>query len=1095
MGVVYEGRHLGTGRRVAIKVVEEGSDLSQSALRAEVQTQASLVHPSIVYLLDYGELELSLGERRPFVVMEFAEEGTLRSKPPMDWTELRSTLVQVLDALAFAHARGVIHRDLKPENLLLFKHHNVKLADFGIARKYGWKRDAESRHISAGTPHYMAPEQIVGKWRDYGPWTDIYALGCMVWEIVCGRTPFEGARLMEIVMAHLHNDRPPLASRMNVPAGLNAWVQRAMAIHPQERFHCAAEALRSLPGGEELGASSPVVGGLAPTLGWFLSTTPLELPTLEFAITSSQNVRLNRFSKSIPQILPEDWRVEMPSLEAGLQESGIGLFGIRDVPFEGRETERDVLWGTLKSTIDSQSVAAVILEGDPGSGKSRLSNWLAERALELGAATVFRATHTLGGSHPADGLLGMFRRSLNAWGESRDEFVSRLSHPDTTALSEILWAFEQSASERSYWDRLDNRLELYTRLLFRLSYNRPCIVVLDDVHLNTETLKWMQRLLSGTGPLMLIATHLPTSDLETNEVMEEIGMLHQHPNVESLRLEALSAQSHRQLVKSLLPLDDELSEQIASRTEGNPQFAMQIIADLIERDVLEVRESRYELAQNTQVRLPPTIQEVWEERLERLVGSYAEPDVFWSRLELAATLGREVGSLEWDAVCGIAEEGQRLQEDLIARGLARRMPAGWAFCHPLLVDTLISRSEEGGRAIQNHLQCAAILESLVPFSGDHGRIANHLIAAGDLELAWPFLEQEVYRLRRTQSASELQKIFSLQRLIADQIPLSSEDPRRLKAQGFELYYDLMFGEDATAMKPRLESFLLKAQRSADPILLAQASSTLCDCYVMLGDVTAGIKLGEEAVRYGRISGSHTALFNALETLSWIVHISGRSAESEVMIREARTLCEPMSYPYLVTSVLLAYVLGALSRFEEAQELLNEAIGGSQDKGFRVLESDAFNALGETFRYSDRPGPARECYEKALQIRQEMGRTEGLVGLNLLLIDLVEGLSNAAEARMDDLTKSLGASHQESFQFAQMILFAQRQEWHEFELKLAAMETSLRVSNRVERDYVWLIDVAIRFAEPHKKEDLVSRLQMLQDWVNAHLNGTGSGQQE
>lgn len=188
MGVVYRARHRETAVPVAIKVIgREVDETSKQTFNREVQAHAELIHPGIAYLYEYGTVDRDeagnlpkrISEGAPYIAMEFARRGTVRESMPFSgWGPVRDLLVQILDALAYAHARGVVHRDLKPANLLVFDRDGpesggfrVKLADFGLAHAIGLEtlRDTDQLASPAGTPNYMAPEQYRGNWRAYGP--------------------------------------------------------------------------------------------------------------------------------------------------------------------------------------------------------------------------------------------------------------------------------------------------------------------------------------------------------------------------------------------------------------------------------------------------------------------------------------------------------------------------------------------------------------------------------------------------------------------------------------------------------------------------------------------------------------------------------------------------------------------------------------------------------------------------------------------------------------------------------------------------------------------------------------------------------------
>ncbi|MEC9400291.1 MAG: serine/threonine-protein kinase, partial [Myxococcota bacterium] len=181
MGDVWLANHREQDLEVAIKVigahVDESSDV-QEAFAREARAVAGLSHSGIVGVYDYGLLD----GRRPFLVMEYAPKGSLeRLIPRMDWSLMRQILLDVCDALAHAHARGIVHKDLKPGNVLLSgeEHVTTLLTDFGVAhalaghvgdisRTQDLTGEPSPRSAGAGTPAYMPPEQLRGHWREFG---------------------------------------------------------------------------------------------------------------------------------------------------------------------------------------------------------------------------------------------------------------------------------------------------------------------------------------------------------------------------------------------------------------------------------------------------------------------------------------------------------------------------------------------------------------------------------------------------------------------------------------------------------------------------------------------------------------------------------------------------------------------------------------------------------------------------------------------------------------------------------------------------------------------------------------------------------------
>jgi hypothetical protein len=238
MATVYLAQDLRHDRQVAIKVLrpELAAVLGAERFLAEIKTTANLQHPHILPLFDSGEADGFLFYVMPFVEGESLRERLTReTQLPVD--EGLRTACEVAEALQYAHQQGVIHRDIKPENVLLHGGHAL-VADFGIAlavTKIGGTRLTETG-LSLGTPAYMAPEQAMGE-REITPKADVYALGCVLYEMLAGEPPFAGPTAQAIVARAMTEAPRPLATqRPTVPAHVVAAVEKALQKLPADRF-------------------------------------------------------------------------------------------------------------------------------------------------------------------------------------------------------------------------------------------------------------------------------------------------------------------------------------------------------------------------------------------------------------------------------------------------------------------------------------------------------------------------------------------------------------------------------------------------------------------------------------------------------------------------------------------------------------------------------------------------------------------------------------------------------------------------------------------------------------------------------------------
>ena len=257
MATVYLAQDLKHDRKVAIKVLrpELAAVIGAERFLSEIKTTANLQHPHILPLHDSGAADSFLFYVMPFVEGESLRDRLSREKqlPVGDAVRIAT---EVASALDYAHRHGVIHRDIKPENILLHDGRAL-VADFGIAlaaSKAGGTRMTETG-MSLGTPHYMSPEQAMGE-RDITARSDVYALGCVLYEMLAGEPPFTGPTAQAIVAKVLTEPpRPLLPKRHTIPAQVEAVVLRALEKLPADRFASAAEFATAL-GDPNFGATS-----------------------------------------------------------------------------------------------------------------------------------------------------------------------------------------------------------------------------------------------------------------------------------------------------------------------------------------------------------------------------------------------------------------------------------------------------------------------------------------------------------------------------------------------------------------------------------------------------------------------------------------------------------------------------------------------------------------------------------------------------------------------------------------------------------------------------------------------------------------------
>jgi serine/threonine-protein kinase len=278
MASVYRGEHTTLGRPVAIKVLSRVLTTKPSVVvrfLQEARASSKVRHENVVEVTDFGETE----HGRPFMVMEFLEgeslAHTLRQQGPLPWERVRPMLLQLLAALQAAHEHGVIHRDMKPENVFRISRMGsddfLKVFDFGIAKVLLGDDGTPAKPLTIegqilGTPAYMSPEQCLGDPVDAR--SDLYAVGIIAYEMLTGRTPFEGKETSKLLYDQVYSRVPEMGAV--APAGTKidrraeALVQRALEKDRDQRFATAQEFAEALLAGDT-GPSTgllPVLRGL-----------------------------------------------------------------------------------------------------------------------------------------------------------------------------------------------------------------------------------------------------------------------------------------------------------------------------------------------------------------------------------------------------------------------------------------------------------------------------------------------------------------------------------------------------------------------------------------------------------------------------------------------------------------------------------------------------------------------------------------------------------------------------------------------------------------------------------------------------------------
>ena len=1129
MASVWRGRHHTHGTEVAIKIITSRlahQERYQRAFRAEIQAAAKLLHPGIVLILDEGQVPAGakkegMIEGSPYFAMELIEGGTLKDlRGQFDWPTTRHLLRQILEALASAHASGVIHRDLKPANILIDRSGKIirpRITDFGIAQALDsdfTPTTSPSEQSVTGTPKYMAPEQIAGTWRDQGPWTDLYAIGCLAFWMITGNVPFDEESVYATLRSHVEARIPALEPRFAIPEGLEDWVGNLLQKRPASRFQRAADAIWAL---ERLGSATRMAD-ISQELSTNLeqATVVLDDESMPTRIITGESSRISgefdplslaEYPPPAPPI-PMSWSVREDSRPRHLHGAGLGLYALRPVPLVGRQRERDVLWRALVETHQNQDARAIIVRGPSGVGKSRLIEWFAEHADEVGAARVLRARH--GEVHgPFDGVSGMLARELRCVGESseslRERTIKRLRRTrpadamvpyDANVLATIADTQHDQQEARQPVAPGDRHAAL-GRWIEGESHTRPLLFWIDDAQWGWDVLGFVLDALERIEtPALFVLTVRDDALVERPREAARLTKLEQMPSCSTITLDSLGEDDHELLVAHLLGLDESLGTAIARRTRGNPLFAVQFVGSLVERGLLVTSESGFVL-DGEMPSIPDDLHQVWIERTEYVLGTLPprQRAEGWRALEIAACLGQEVSLPEWIRATSV----ERLTPPT---ALVERMRRAhlfevdaeadeFSFVHAMLRESLERHARERGALASAHRTCARALEEEtnkghVRFEPNAcARLAHHLIMANDHEAALAPLLQAAARSMEIDDLESAASFLEQRRALFEPLGVHDEHPAWLENEIIEGWVAVRYAhaEEGTRLAERV---LAIAERDGHDALLGKALR-------LLGKVLRAHSMDDSSAAFERAliplarAGDMAELGKAKLALGWDRGRSGSVEEGLGILDEAQLVFQRTGDLFWEKNITRArsFLLLQGGRLKEAREASEQALEWAKTSGIVSEIVASHSALAEVLRYQGHFEEAREHY----LMRDELGGYSDALNplINKFNLSLVElGLRNyeAADALLDELSESLDKLEQVVmvmfFVSASIVTHAAFGRWESFDQDLAALDERRQTSKLIDRDVVWCLERASYLAKKAGHPERAERAKTLSE---------------
>jgi serine/threonine protein kinase/tetratricopeptide (TPR) repeat protein len=1058
MGVVWSGRHEALDLPVAVKIDLSGPAGTELFLH-EVRLVSQLEHPNVVRVLDHGRVpgpdapDLPAGAR--YLVMEFCDGGSLADRRGADWPALRDAVLGTLAGLGHAHARGIVHRDVKPNNLL-FQAGRVVVSDFGVSAR-GVDRDGPLAAGMVGTPRYMAPEQILGDIRAQGPWTDLYAVCVMIWQLVTGAHPYGAYQSSaEVIGRHLAATAGPFVPRVPVPAGLEEVLRVGLDKVGPRRWAFAAdlaERLTALDGDDLVGPAL----GLAP---------PADPPTVTRTSSARASSRRRRADGGEPLDTPTRGGASIRAIgrrDRRFESAALSLWGFREVPLVDRVPERAALAARFDEVAARGAAAAVILTGPAGSGKSRLAAWLGRRLHERGDAHVIEIRHSAA-LDPGHGPWAMLARELGVDGLPMEEVDDRVAErvADEDLAADLPLALPQAARPLPGLVRR----HLLERWLRARAADRPALLVVEDAAHGAESLEFVRELLQHQSPHPVpVLALILVRDGSLVDRPAERGHLDalRAAGVPTVEVGDLAPEHASVLVREHLGLSGALADEVEQRTAGNPLFAVELVGYWLERGWLRGGADGIELAAPA-LEVPAHLTEVWTARLDAwLEGRPAADGV---ALELAAWMGMDVDLAEWRAACQRA--GLRPSPDLVDALLARALVRGGAlplerfrFAHGLLREALCARATEARRATKLHSAIADVLRG-----GDPDRLGPHLLAAGRVREAVPVLWAAASRQVESGDARERTRLDRAAAAL-DDAGLGEDAPERGRLGLLEGLLLLLRGqyEPADRHAAKLEE---SARRFGWEDVLPRALRLGGRANLGLGEAPHALELLDEAEKRFTARGETDSAADTWAVIGDVLAHLGRLDQAEAAYRYATGAVD--ARVRVGARLGLARlckrrgdVAGALAWLEPEANL---------DPGIlRGQLAPMVNERGELLRAQGRTAEAERTYERAAALYRSMGNPRAAYPLlNLALLQVRRADWSGARAAMEDLLRDLAGVSQPHLEgLARGVLLpclAAQGDGAAFAEVARALEAWLAASDTREPDLAALLDLAATHAEEH-----------------------------
>ena len=927
MGTIYRATDRLTGEIVALKRVRmiptpidarsSHEERYRLALAREFQTLASLRHPHIISVLDYG----FDSKRLPFFTMQLLDNARALYDASSGLTlggKVR-LMVQILEALAYLHRRGVVHCDLKPANVLVDEYEQVKVLDFGLAHT------ADQRRRGGGTVAYAAPEMLQGQAPT--PAADLYAVGVMLYEWLTGGHPFassSSAQLLEDILYREPDftritklDDTFISSKPTIPPLVDDGPTRppVLADTPTVPFLATPPDSHSAPSDAPPDAVSDASSALITLLSRLLAKDPHLRPTARAAI----HALCSATEQPVPVV---SHAVQQSYLEAAT--------------FVGRQTELTQLTTALdllliaadshsppyvgggashaQATRPTGEVSAWLIGGESGVGKSRLMDELRSRALVRGARVVRGQSIETGGL-PYQLWRDVLPHLILA--SDPNNLQAAILKTVVPHIDQLLGRDIPPAPELTGKAGRNRLMHTIAALLKRQP--GPLVLLLEDLQWAHEGLLVLRYLLDHPLPVMIVGTFRAD---ERPDLPDELPQMHHIP-LDRLTETEIADLSHSMLGEAGQSPD--VLALLARETEGNAYFLVEVVRALAEEAGSLSAISEHRLPASV---LAGGIHTVLQRRLGRL------PEAFYPMLQLAAVAGRE---LDFHMLSHIQPIDDNFLYICADSAVLVVNDGRWYFSHDKLRETLVADLAPSQRADLHRVVATTIEEVYGGQEEDYAEaLLEHWSAAGD-------------------AAKEIHYSLPVARYL---VTYSAEFDR------------------AQAVLRRTLQLL---DEHPEPAWRVEALELLGTCLEKISDYPAATRYAKQSRRLAEKIGDQRAVSRALRTLGWLAHRQGDYATAEEFMQQSFAVCRRLDDQPGIAAAL--HYMGSIAerqgRYDEAENYYTLALEIRREHESLLQVGTSLSSLGMIAYARGDYQAAADYVEQDLEIKRQLGDVAGM----------------------------------------------------------------------------------------------------------------------